>query len=168
MAEKFDLFDDVISIGKKIVGAFIDLFGKWYFWVTPIICIIVIFSGGKIIKTTNDLEGTTWQNTSTYNSDNFWIKVVLKTNRTYDAWYANPSKGKWDNYHSGSYTVEEDRDNSNGKEVFILCLHGSSLPGVSYLIVYKNSDEGRFSRNSFIENKYKGIEAIQTDENPWD
>jgi hypothetical protein len=134
--------------------------------------------GAKNINTINDLKGTTWQNSSSNNYPNFWYKVVINNNNTYDAWYSNPSDGKWNNHHSGSYEIKEDRDSSNGDGIFILTLHKSKLPGVQYLIVYKPKkyesgyfrlSYGVFSANPFIGLGYdtNGIGASLTNINPW-
>ena len=162
--------DGNIPLWLRLLHSFVN--SKWSYFVL-IGLGIWIFSaigncgGGKTIKTVNDLKGTTWQNTSSYNSTELWYKVVIKDNNTYDAWWSNPSEGEWKNYHSGSYKSEENRDGSNGKAIFILTLQASKLPGIQYLIVYKDTNEGRFSANPFIENGYRGINAEQTNKSPW-
>lgn len=157
------------TTGQKLLATLVWLLLQKAFWGFVVFAVILYTCSGSgdVIKTQKDLVGTTWQNTSSYNSIGAWYKVKITSSNTYEAWYSHPSDGRWNNHHTGYYSIQESRDGSNGEAVFIITLSAYKLPGVSHLIVYKGSKDGRFTSNPFIDNDFRGVQALQTSNNPW-
>jgi len=125
-------------------------------------------SSNSSISSIEDLKGKTWQYTQS--GAQYWFKLKINNDNTFEGWTASPSDGKWGNPVTGSYSVmsTEQRDIENGRQIFMISLGNveSTLKGLRYLIIYKGDTQIRFASNpSYYDPSF--VVANQTDANPW-